>query len=170
VSHRDWRTRHGAALFLRDELGLPTYAQERLYARYANVFGEDELRARHAGTPDRIQMVNELAHEYIEFCDGRMANLARHIHRLDRHHTDPCDNAHGAVGGMRITGSPLLSGLEREIRSPRGVRKLCADRAELWGTLATLFDDDLEGATAPDRTRAFRAALRRPGILARLSS
>ncbi|MFL6126169.1 hypothetical protein [Actinophytocola sp.] len=170
VSHRDWRTRRDAALFLPDELGLPTFTQERLYTRYVNVFGEERLRVRRADMPDRIRMVNEIADEYIDHCDGRMTDLARHIHRLDRRGADPCDNAHGAVGGMRITGSPLLSGLEHEIRSPRGVRKLCADRAELWGTLADLFDDDLEGAPAADRMRAFRAALRRPGILARLSS
>ena len=73
------------------------------------------------------------------------------------------------MGGLRISGSALISGLDNDIRSPRGVRKLCADRAELWGALADLFDDDLEGAPAAARMEAFRAALRRPGILTRLT-
>lgn len=168
VSHRDWRTRRDAALFLSEEFGLPTFTQERLYSRYANVFGEERLRTRRADT-DRVRMVNDIAEEYVEYCNDRMADLAREISRLDRRGTDPCDNAHGAVGGMRITGSSLVSGLKHDINSPRSVRKLCADRADLWGALADLFDDDLEDAPAADRMKEFRTALKRPGILSRLT-
>jgi hypothetical protein len=174
VSHRDWRTRHESARFLADELpgqplGLPTFTQERLYSRYANAVGEDQLRQWLEGPTDPIAMVNEIAEEYIESCNQRMAGLARDIHGLDRRRaSDPCDNAYGAVGGIRITGSALVVGLDEDTRSPRAVRRLCLERGALWGALADLFDDDLEGPAPKERLDAFRTALRRPGLIGRL--
>jgi hypothetical protein len=166
VSHRDWRTRQEAARFLCDGFGLPTFTQERLYSRYANVVGEDVLRRRRAGATDHIRAVNEIAEEYITSCNDRMAELAHALHRLDRRRgKDPCENAHGAVGDMRITAS----GLDIETPSVRSVRKLCEHRAELWRTLADLFDDDLEGVPSADRMATFRAALKRPGLRTRLT-
>ena len=63
-----------------------------------------------------------------------------------------------------------LDGLEQDIQSPRAVRKLCEYRATLWGALADLFDDDLEDVPSTERMRRFRAALKRPGIVSRLTN
>jgi hypothetical protein len=177
VSHRDWRTRHESDLFLTEELGcgtspgLPTFSQDGLYARYAGAVGEDALRDLRTAMNDSIGMVNDIAEQYIDACNTRMAFLADQLRELDRARgDDTCDNARSAVWRMSIRQSALVAGFDTTAGSAKAVGRLCGERIRLWTALADLFDDELEGATVEERADRFRAALRPPGLVTRLTS
>ncbi|MBB4905019.1 tetratricopeptide repeat protein [Actinophytocola algeriensis] len=177
VSHRDWRTRHDADLFLAEELhgggvGLPTFSQEGLYTRYANAVGEVALRDLRTAMNDSIAMVDRLAEEYIATCNDRMAVLAAALHQLDRRPKGDatCPNAMGAVWSMPVRRSVLVASFDPTTSSARTIGRLCLERHRLWTALADLFDDDLEGASLDDRQDHFRKALHRPGLLTRIAA
>ncbi|MFI7674608.1 hypothetical protein [Actinophytocola sp. NPDC049390] len=179
VSHRDWRTRHDADLFLAEELhdghaapGLPTFSQEGLYTRYANAVGETALRDLRSAMNDSIEMINEVSEKYIDNCNDRMAFLARALHELDRGPRDGprCDNAMGSVWSVAVRQSALLVGFDVTLTSPRAVGRLCRDRERLWTALADVFDDDLGGVAVEERQKTFAKALPKPGVFTRMAA
>ena len=180
VSHRDWRTRHDADVFLAEELhdgrsgvalGLPTYSQEGLYTRYANAVGEAALRDLRAAMNDSILMINTISEEYIDTCNDRMAFLADALHELDgRPQGDAgCRNAKGSVWSMPVKQSMLLAGFDTTSSSARAIDRLCRERGHLWTALADVFDDDLGGVPVEERQETFAKALPKPGWRTRIA-
>lgn len=179
VSHRDWRTRYDADLFLAEDLrdsrsgaalGLPTFSQEGLYTRFANAVGEAALRDLRSAMNDSITMINRVSEEYIESCNTRMAALADALHELDRRPRGDttCDNVRGSVWSMPVRQSALLVGFDTTTSSARAIGRLCRERAHLWTALADVFDDDVGGVPVEERQEAFEKALPRPGLITRV--
>jgi hypothetical protein len=175
VSHRDWRTRYDADIFLAEDLhdgrapGLPTFSQEGLYTRFANAVGETALRDLRSAMNDSITMVNTISEQYITTCNDRMAFLATELHRLDRRPQGAatCDNAKGSVWSMPVRHSDLLAGFATTLSSARSIDRLCRERERLWTALADVFDDDLGGVPVEERQKTFAKALPRPGLFTR---